>query len=526
MEVDGVGATEPATDVSATVFRDSSATVTRTDPSGAADDEIALIESSLDTPTPIPTSTEADLNNDKNEQQPIRVRKFGETIRRTIRDVQGTTYCIQSVTLPSGVLRPVMILRTTQPFATGALTPDVLNGQTQRVRIRRRIRRTVVPAANQAPGNIQQQPVKEDDEESEELVPRSSYEMRFHLSAVKPVMLQAPKLPHQLGFGSRRLSLEQVVSKTKKERDERNSAETSSQGPSKKARVDASDIPKQQKKQHKKKTDDPVSDAKRAEKKRKRDEKETARTGKQRKTRPVFSQIIKNTYAHRTPRRWTADTVPICNCNPRDPKSSCGDNCLNRVMYYECLEKYCPCASLCKNRRFQLRQHASVEAFDAGKKGWGLKAAKPIEQGDFVIEYVGEVIDTATCQERLREAQQDGTRNFYFLTLDATECIDASNKGNLARFINHSCDPNCATQKWWVNGEIRVGIFAEQNIKVGEEITFDYKFERFGGKKQKCYCGTDMCRGFLGAKPKKKPPQPRTREKKIRAKKSRQYCSR
>ena len=120
-----------------------------------------------------------------------------------------------------------------------------------------------------------------------------------------------------------------------------------------------------------------------------------------------------------------------------------------RVMFIECLAKYCPCGENCTNRRFQLRQHAPVERFRTNKKGWGLQAKSLIRQGDFVIEYVGEVIDTATCQQRLHEYQAAGIANYYFLTLDGSECIDASLKGNLARFINHSCNPNCTTQKWY-----------------------------------------------------------------------------
>jgi SET domain-containing protein len=70
------------------------------------------------------------------------------------------------------------------------------------------------------------------------------------------------------------------------------------------------------------------------------------------------------------------------------------------------------------------------------------------------------------------------------LTLNSNECVDASRKGNLARFINHSCNPNAVTQKWSVQGELRVGIFAARDISNGEEITFDYQFERIGSKKQ------------------------------------------
>ena len=55
--------------------------------------------------------------------------------------------------------------------------------------------------------------------------------------------------------------------------------------------------------------------------------------------------------------------------------------------------------------------------------------------------------------------------------------IDATIKGGLARFINHSCDANCETQKWIVRGETRVGIFARRTIRPGQEITYDYHLE-------------------------------------------------
>lgn len=53
-------------------------------------------------------------------------------------------------------------------------------------------------------------------------------------------------------------------------------------------------------------------------------------------------------------------------------------------------------------------------------------------------------------------------------------------KGNISRFINHSCNPSCVLQKWVVNSRLRMGIFATRDIAEGEELTFDYKFERYG----------------------------------------------
>jgi hypothetical protein len=71
-------------------------------------------------------------------------------------------------------------------------------------------------------------------------------------------------------------------------------------------------------------------------------------------------------------------------------------------------------------------------------------------------------------------------------------------QGNQARFINHSCDPNCETQKWLVRGELAIGLFALTDVEAGEELTFDYNFERYGDKPMRCYCGAGKCRKFIG----------------------------
>ncbi len=79
---------------------------------------------------------------------------------------------------------------------------------------------------------------------------------------------------------------------------------------------------------------------------------------------------------------------------------------------------------------------------------------------------------------------------------DPHACMHACTRaqGNNARFINHSCDPNCETQKWLVRGELAIGLFALKDMPKGEELTFDYNFERYGDKPMRCYCGTKACR--------------------------------
>lgn len=78
------------------------------------------------------------------------------------------------------------------------------------------------------------------------------------------------------------------------------------------------------------------------------------------------------------------------------------------------------------------------------------------------------------------------------------QVIDACRRGNKARFINHSCEPNCETQKWVVKGELKIGFFATRAIPAGSEVQFDYNFERYGDKPTKCHCGAATCRGFIG----------------------------
>lgn len=80
--------------------------------------------------------------------------------------------------------------------------------------------------------------------------------------------------------------------------------------------------------------------------------------------------------------------------------------------------------------------------------------------------------------------------------------IDATRMGNVSRFMNHSCNPNCQTAKWIVNGRQRVGLFTRSSIPAGTELTFDYRFRRLGrGQAQRCLCGEANCKGWIGGEP-------------------------
>lgn len=159
----------------------------------------------------------------------------------------------------------------------------------------------------------------------------------------------------------------------------------------------------------------------------------------------------------------------MCSCKP-DSDNPCGldTECFNRLIMIECDPNICPTGDRCNNRRFRKREYAKVTPFKTETRGWGLKALQDIKKGQFVIEYVGELIDEAECESRIKKMIENNETNFYFLTIDRDTIIDAGPKGNWARFMNHSCMPNCETQKWVVNGCTRVGLFAIYDIQAGK----------------------------------------------------------
>jgi hypothetical protein len=166
----------------------------------------------------------------------------------------------------------------------------------------------------------------------------------------------------------------------------------------------------------------------------------------------------------------------------------------------ECAEN-CPTGKMCSNRRFQARtpdytNTLKVQPYSG--RGFGIQATKFIPKDAFVMEYRGEIISEETSMKRMNTIYKF-SKHHYFLNYGYNEVIDGHRKGTIARFANHSCDPNCRIEKWKVDGEYRFGIVACKNIYAGDELTYDYRFQSFG-KMQKCSCGAQNCRGFIGAK--------------------------
>ena len=218
--------------------------------------------------------------------------------------------------------------------------------------------------------------------------------------------------------------------------------------------------------------------------------------------------VHRNLFTHRAPKQLRAEDAMVCGCVPGPDGVGCGEECLNRSLFYECEPALCPCGAGCANRRFQRREQAAVEMRRAGRKGAGLYATAPLPRGAFVTEYVGEVLDEAVYAARKAVYAAAGARHFYFMSLTGAEVIDAAQRGSLGRFVNHSCEPNCETQKWMVAGELCIGLFTLREVAPHEELTFDYNFERYGDKPMRCLCGAAACCGWIGGKGDGAPPEP------------------
>uniref|UniRef100_A0A0D9VK21 Histone-lysine N-methyltransferase n=1 Tax=Leersia perrieri TaxID=77586 RepID=A0A0D9VK21_9ORYZ len=178
---------------------------------------------------------------------------------------------------------------------------------------------------------------------------------------------------------------------------------------------------------------------------------------------------------------------------------------------YEC-NSSCTCDASCQNKVVQRGLFVKLELFRTENKGWAVRAAEPIPQGTFVCEYIGEVLkmkDDETIRNVQREAKSGGSYLFEITSQIDRErvqstgttayMIDATRYGNVSRFINHSCSPNLSTRLVLVESKdcqlAHIGLFANQDISVREELAYDYRQKLLPGNGCPCHCGAQNCRG-------------------------------
>lgn len=136
----------------------------------------------------------------------------------------------------------------------------------------------------------------------------------------------------------------------------------------------------------------------------------------------------------------------------------------------------------------------------------GVRARERIWKGTYICEYLGEFIDIDEASLRLSNTSLTTDHNYLIVVREHFHpsignrviSIDARNSGNIARFINHSCDPNACMIIGHVGSDLpRVGLFAMRDIDANEEICFDYGSPDSSLSSTVCHCNTALCRNFL-----------------------------
>lgn len=136
--------------------------------------------------------------------------------------------------------------------------------------------------------------------------------------------------------------------------------------------------------------------------------------------------------------------------------------------------------------------------------GRGVFARAPIREGETIVEYKGERITEDEIERRYPE-KRNGINHTFVFGIEYDLNIDGGSRGNIARWINHSCDGNCDT----FEEDKRIYVRAARNIRPGEELTYDYAIELDEPLTPAlkacwpCWCGVKKCRGTVLVKPRK-----------------------
>uniref|UniRef100_A0A672T867 Histone-lysine N-methyltransferase ASH1L-like n=1 Tax=Sinocyclocheilus grahami TaxID=75366 RepID=A0A672T867_SINGR len=174
---------------------------------------------------------------------------------------------------------------------------------------------------------------------------------------------------------------------------------------------------------------------------------------------PLYKKIRSNVYVDVKPLSGYEATTCNCRLPEEHSEKGCQDDCLNRMIFAECSPSTCPCDDQCDNQRIQRHEWVQcLERFRAEGKGWGIRTKQPLRSGQFIIEYLGEVVSE---------------QEFRLLCFVADACTSFIRIGGVDS-ITHSCLITSATE-----------------FRRLENFLFFF---------QVCKCGSECCRGIIGGK--------------------------
>lgn len=200
-----------------------------------------------------------------------------------------------------------------------------------------------------------------------------------------------------------------------------------------------------------------------------------------------------------------------CDCGICDMDVACPCVASERLVTRECGPS-CHCSLVCRNRASQRGILVKLKIVKDQRKGWGLYAGELISKGKFVCEYAGELLVTEEAKKRQQKYDRLASNSLLSPALlvvkehlpSRTVCvrmnIDATQTGNVARFINHSCDGgNLKISLVRSSGALlpRICFFAARDIQEHEELSFSYGDIRLKHNALPCFCGSSCCLGIL-----------------------------
>lgn len=176
-------------------------------------------------------------------------------------------------------------------------------------------------------------------------------------------------------------------------------------------------------------------------------------------------------------------------------------------LIYECNES-CTCSLECLNRKVQFGPCDDLQIKNFDGKGSGLITLKKLSKGNFVCEYAGEILTKTEAIRRDKEIHELKKMNYIFCLNEMSTkshdkiqtFIDPSRKGNIGRYLNHSCEPNCHILSVRHDSIIpKLAIFTNREVMAMEELTFSYgnEVDESSNNLKECFCKSEKCKKYL-----------------------------